>query len=265
MANNAWLRALFGFVLFQALLLGQALIWPARISLVLPWPATPLNARFVAALYCMGVVTSLLTIFAVSYAAVRVSLVLVGVITGGLLVLTLPHLGEFTADTFPYRWVAFYTLDSIVMGLVLWRLRGRDVVPPGRTPAAPIVLAYAAVLAVAGVVMLAAPSFAVHHWPWGLTTILAQVYSVFFLTFAIGGWLAARDPRPEAAWIYLIANLATALLVLGVSAAYPERFKPGLPTWIWYVVWGAAAITLMAALARTVAAMRRPAAARVAS
>jgi len=265
MSNNGWLRVLFALVLGQALLLGQALVWPERITLVLPWPASPLNARFVAALYCMGVVTALLTIIAATYAAVRVSLVLVGVITGGLLLLTLPHLGEFTADTFPYRWVTFYTVDSVLMGVVLWRLRGRDPVPPGRSPAAPIVVGYAAVLALVGAVMLVAPSWAVRHWPWGLTPILAQVYSVFFLTFAIGGWLVARDPRPAAAWVYLTANLTTVLLVIGVSAAYPERFKPGLPTWSWYAVWSAAAIALAAALATTIAALRRPAVAPVAS
>ena len=257
MPNNGWLRAIFVLVLGQALLLGQALIWPTRITLVLPWPASPLNARFVAALYCMGVVTALLTIFAASYAAVRVSLVLVGVITGGLLVLTLPHLGEFTVDTFPYRWVAFYTIDAAVMGVVLWRLRGRDPVPAGRSDVAALVLAYSGVLAAAGLIMLAAPAWAVRHWPWGLTPILAQVYSVFFLTFAIGGLLVARDPRAEAGWIYLTANLTTVLLVIGVSAAYPERFRPGLPTLSWYAAWGVAAVALTAALVPTVVSLRR--------
>ncbi len=265
MSNNGWLRVLFALVLGQALLLAQALVWPERIAETLPWPASPLNARFVAALYCMGVVTSLLTIIATTYAAVRISLVLVGVITGGLLVLTIPHLGEFTADTFPYRWVAFYTVDSILMAVVLWRLRGRDQVPAGRSPAAPIIIAYAAVLALAGAIMLVAPLWAVGLWPWGLTPILAQVYSVFFLTFALGGALVARDPRPAAAWVYLTANLSTVLIVLAVSAAYPERFKAGLPTWSWYAVWIAAAIALTAALATTVAALRRPAIAPVAS
>jgi hypothetical protein len=205
----------------------------------------------------MGVVTSLLTIFAASYAAVRISLVLVGVITGGLLLLTLPHLGEFTAATFPYRWVVFYTLDAAIMALVLWRLRGRDRVPAGRSAIAGLVLAYSGVLTAAGLVMLAAPVWAVRHWPWGLTPILAQVYSVFFLTFAIGGFLVARDPRAEAAWIYLTANLTTVLLVIAVSMAYPERFRPGPPTLSWYAVWGVAAVTLTAALVLTVVSLRR--------
>jgi hypothetical protein len=205
----------------------------------------------------MGVATSLLAIFASTYVAVRVSIVLVFTITGGLLVLTLPHLGEFTAITFPYRWVTAYTLDAIVTGVVLWRLRGTERPPAGRSPAATIVSVYAAVLFVAGAVMLVAPTFAVRHWPWSLTPILAQVYSVFFLTFAIGGALVARDPRADAAWIYLAANLTTVLIVLGVSLAYPERFKPGLPTAAWYAVWCTGGLALTAALAITLSALRR--------
>ena len=42
------------------------------------------------------------------------------------------------------------------------------------------------------------------------------------------------------------------LIVLGVSMAYPERFKPGPPTVIWYVLWGAGALALAAALAMNV-------------
>jgi hypothetical protein len=262
MPNNGWLRLLFVLILGQALILGEALVSPARIAATLPWPATPLNARFVAALYCMGVVTALLAIVAPTYAAIRVPLVMVFVLTGGLLVLTLPHLGEFTANTFPYRWVISYSLDAVVTGLVLWRLRGRVRSVPARTPIVPMVLAYAVVLGVVGLIMLVAPSFAVRQWPWGLTPILAQVYSIFFLTFALGGWLVARDPRPEATWIYLTANLATVVLVIGVSATYPERFKPGLPTWTWYTAWAAAACLLAATLALL---RRRPVTAQVAA
>jgi hypothetical protein len=257
MPNNGWLRLLFILVLGQALILGQALVWPDRIAQTLPWPATPLNARFVAALYCMGVVTALLAIFAPTYAAVRVSLVLIFALTGGLLVLTLPHLGDFSANTFPYRWVISYTLDAAVTGAVLWRLRGRGRSPSARTPIKTVVASYATVAGAAGLVMLAAPSFAVRQWPWGLTPILAQVYSIFFLTFALGGWLVAREPRAEAAWIFLTANLAVILMVIGVSLAYPERFKPGVPTWSWYTIWVAGACAMAMALTATASSLRR--------
>jgi hypothetical protein len=257
MPNNRWLRGLFVLVLLQALLLANALIWPEHIEDFLPWPATPLNARFVAALYCMGVVTSLLSIIATRYAELRISLITLCGLTGGLLVLTLPHLGEFTEGDFPDRWLAFYTADVIVTAFVLWRLRGRDRSPGGWSPAAPLIVAYSTAAGLAGAVMLFAPSFAVDHWPWSLTPILSQVYSIFFLTFATGGALAARDPRTQAMWIWTVANLVTVLIVLGVSTAYPERFKPGAPTWTWYLLWIGGGVALAAALIRAMVADRR--------
>ncbi|MGE5828248.1 MAG: hypothetical protein ACM30G_07765 [Micromonosporaceae bacterium] len=250
MPNTGWLRVLFGLVFGQALLLGVAIIWPTTIDETLPWPASPLNARFIAALYCMGAATSLLAMLARGYREVRIPLVLVGILTGGLLLLTLPHLDEFTTATFPYRWVTFYFLDALIIGAVVWRLRGQDPVPPRqprRSFSALLLLGYAAALTVAGGVMLVAPSFAVDLWPWNLTPILAQVYSVFFLTFAIGALLCARDPRPEAGRIFVLATIVMLVLILAVSVAYAERFRPGISTWLWYVLWGAALLAMATA------------------
>lgn len=251
MPNTAWLRVLFGLVFGQALLLGVAIVWPTTIADTLPWPASALNARFIAALYCMGAVTSLLAILARGYREVRVPLVLVGILTGGLLLLTLPHLGEFTPATFPYRWVTFYFLDALIIGAVVWWLRGHDPVPQGRSRVAPLLFGYAGALAIAGAVMLVAPSFAVRVWPWHLTPILAQVYSVFFLTFAIGGLLCARDPRPEAARIFVWATIVMLVLVLAVSVGNADRFRPDVSTWLWYVLWGGALLAMVAAILRS--------------
>jgi hypothetical protein len=263
MPNTGWLRVLFGLVFGQALLLGVAIVWPSTIDGTLPWPATPLNARFIAALYCMGAVTSLLAMLARGYREVRVPLVLVGILTGGLLLLTLPHLGEFTPSTFPYRWVTFYFLDALIIGAVVWWLREHDPVPQGRSRAAPLLLGYAAALGVAGAVMLVAPSFAVRVWPWHLTPILAQVYSVFFLTFAIGGLLCARDPRPEAGRIFIVASAVMIMLILGVSVGNAGRFGPGVSTWLWYVLWTTALLAMITAALRSGNRAREPSGAAV--
>ena len=134
MRNTGWLRVLFVLVLGQALLLGQAMVWPAthrRDAAVAGHAAQrPLRRRALLHGRGHGAAGDLRRELR---RGARL-LVLVVVITGGLLVLTLPHLGEFTASTFPYRWVAFYTVDAVVIGVVLWRLRGREPVPAGRNP-----------------------------------------------------------------------------------------------------------------------------------
>ena len=250
MKNSGWLRFFFLLVLVQAITIGRSLIWPDQITANLPWPASPLNARFIAALYWMGAISALLCLVARRYVAMRISLIEIGVVTGVLLLLTLPHLGEFTPETFPYRWMILYTIDPLVVALALWRMRGRDPAPVGRNPNAPLFIVYAAVLAIAGIVLLVAPTLAAQLWPWTLPAILGQVYSIFFLTFALGGLLAAGEPRWEGVWIYVTANLGMLLLIIAVSLYHADRFKTGLTTWIWYGLCLAGALAFAAVLIR---------------
>ena len=120
MKLSIWLRLYFLFVLAQALLVGSAIIQPLWITVVLPWDASPLNARFIAALYLMGAISALLCMIATRYADVRISLIEIGLVTGVLLLITIPHFGEFTPQSFPYRWVIFYTIDPLVSALIWW-------------------------------------------------------------------------------------------------------------------------------------------------
>ena len=237
MKNPTWLRFFCLFVVFQALLVGSSIVQPSLITLVLPWEASPLNARFIGALYCMGAISAMLCMLAQRVAAVRISLIEIGIVTGGLLLITVPHFAEFTTATFPTRWTLFYIIDPVAVGIILYVLRGRDSAPQGRSSMAALFLIYAVVLGVVGFVLLAVPTQAVSLWPWTLPPILGQVYSIFFLTFAVGGLLAAREPRWLGVRVYVAANLGMFLLILGVSVLNNGRFKPGPSTWVWYSLW----------------------------
>lgn len=233
MKNPIWLRLFFLFVVLQALLVASALVQPVWISLVMPWPASPLNARFIGALYMMGAISALLCMFAGRYGEVRISLIEIGFVTGTLLLITIPHFGEFTPTTFPYRWTIFYTIDPLVTILLVWLMRGRDPAPPGRNQFWPIFLIYAVVLGVASFVLLVLSPLAVRLWPWALPPILGQVYSIFFLTYGLGGVLALREPRWSGVWIYCTANFGMLVLIIGVSLYHRDRFGLGPATWVW--------------------------------
>lgn len=245
-----WLRLFFGFVLAQALLVGSAIVRPALISLVVPWAASPLNARFIAALYLMGAVSALLCMIATSYAEVRVSLIEIGLVTGGLLLITVPHFAEFPPGRFPYRWTIFYTVDPLASAIIVWVLRGNGPPANRRSAYALLFWAYAGVLGVAGLVLLALPDLAASLWPWALPPILGQVYSVFFLTFAAGGLLAAREPGRAGARVYLIANAVMLGLILGASLLHADRFTSSLAALIWCGVCLLGLAAFAAALAR---------------
>jgi len=72
-----WLRAIFVLVAAQALLLIAALFQPPLVSLLVPWPASPLNARFIASMYTALGLGVLLCSMARSFREVRIVLFLI--------------------------------------------------------------------------------------------------------------------------------------------------------------------------------------------
>lgn len=234
-----WLRAFFLLVMVQALVVALGVVAPALIPQLLPWDASPLNARFIAALYAMGWLSTLLCLRAHSYAETRIVLIEVGLVTTLLLLITLPRLAEFVPPRpFPWGWLLSYLADPLLVAALLWRMRGRDAVPPGRSRLAPLFWAYALVLGAAGMVLLALPDLAARIWPWELPAVLGQIYSTFFLGIAACALLAARDPRPSATRIFTIANLFVLALVLVVSLLHLNRFAAGASAWAWFGLCG---------------------------
>jgi hypothetical protein len=232
---SPWLRAFFLLVTVQALVVAAGLVWPSLISQLLPWEASPLNARFIAALYAMGGLSALLSLLATRYVEARITLIEIGLVTLLLLLITLPRLGEFVAPrSFPIGWLLSYTVDPLLAALLLWRMRGHDHAPAGANLLAPMFIAYAVALGLIGLVLLALPGLAAQTWPWELPAVLGQLYSVFFLGMAACAALAAREPRWAGVRIYLIANLFLLVLVVIVSLLHIDRFHAGPPTWIWF-------------------------------
>jgi hypothetical protein len=230
-----WLRAFFLLVTVQALVVAAGVVWPALIPRLLPWDASPLNARFIAALYAMGALSALLCLLAPRYAVVRITLIEIGLVTLLLLLITLPRLGEFAPPRdLPVGWLLSYSVDPLLAALLLWRMRGRDQAPVGSNQLAPLFIAYAAALGLLGLVLLGLPELAARIWPWGLPEVLGQLYSAFFLGMAACAGVAAREPRWEAVRVYLIANLFLLVLVTIVSLLHIEQFRAGPATWIWF-------------------------------
>jgi hypothetical protein len=248
-----WLRAFFLLIAIQALVVAAGIVWPSLIPLLVPWEASPLNARFIGALYAMGALSALLCLNARHYAEVRIILVEIGLITLLVLLITLLRLGEFAPPrAFPIGWLISYAADPLLAALLLWLMRGRDQLPSGRGPLAPLFAVYAAALGLVGLALLGLPALAARMWPWQLSEALGQLYSAFFLGLAVCAWLAAREPRWEGVRLYLAANLALAVLVIVVSLLNADRFNGGIATWVWYAFW------LAWAAASTSALLRRP-------
>jgi hypothetical protein len=249
-----WLRAFFLLVTLQALVVAAGVVWPALIPQLLPWDASPLNARFIGALYAMGGLSALLCLLAQRYTEVRITLIQIGLVTLLLLLITIPRLGEFSPPrSFPIGWLLSYTVDPLLAALLLWQMRRRDHTPVRRTPLTLVFVIYAVVLGVLGIVLLALPSLAAQIWPWELPAVLGQLYSAFFLGMAVCAALAARESRWDGVRIYAIAQLFLLVLVVVVSLVHIDRFHAGPATWLWF------ALCLIGAAAFSTALLRHSA------
>jgi hypothetical protein len=256
-----WVRAVLWLAAAQALLLLLALADPSQVSLLVPWPASPLNARFIASLYVAlgaGVVLSSLSS---SFREMRIVLVGIGVATVLLLALTVVRmtLHPHELAKFPLFWIVFYVVDPLLVGLVFLRLGWGGPGADGPRPRRALWLVEAVLFGVAGLVLMLAPGVAQRLWPWTITEPQAQLYSAFFITLAITSLLAARERSwTGVRWlVFMIALLA--LLVLGVSLLHMARFTGGGATVLWLLVLGAEALVCGGLFLRHTLRRRSPA------
>src|SRR5216683_2658926 len=241
-----------GYLLFAAVQgfgIGlTGLIMPPEMQI--PLRTTPLNLRFVAALYVAGGIGVILAAVAKRRSEAHLFVVGFGVATLLILILTLLHWSDFMADPLPHRavWIFVYVVDPLV-ALVMVPLAGLWPPANGQRHALTRLLMVQAVLfGLLGLVLLFKPDVAAAYWPWTLPPLLGQLYACFILTFAIGAALGARETSPRAIRDFLLASLGLTVLVLIASLLHFDRFKPEPVTVIWFGAFGLGAVAFAVAL-----------------
>lgn len=216
-------------------------------QILAPFQLTPLNGRFIGALYLAGGVGILLG--ALSPRLRDASPILVGFLLIAVLVeaLTLIYWSDFTRDGIPIVWLITYTVDPLVLAFALLSLRLWHTEEKQRSPALPFLQALAAVFAATGIALLIARSGIVALWPWKLPPLVARVYASFFLALAAGALTAARQAGRAAARSILAATLTLPLLAILGSLLHLSRLEDGGPTVVWFA--GATLVALISATA----------------
>ena len=231
-----WIRGYLLFAAVQGFGIGlTGLIAPAEMQI--PLRITPLNTRFVAALYVAGGIGVLLAALSRRRSDARLFVVGFGAATSLILLLTVLHWSDFMADPLPHRpvWIFDYIVDP-VLAVVLVVFAGlAPPVPGARHRLTPL--------------LLFAPDVGAAYWPWALPPVLGQVYAAFFLTFSVGAALAARETSARAIRDFLYASLGLTLLALLASALHLDRFKAAPVTAIWFAAFGLGAVAFAVGLA----------------
>ena len=254
---SPWIRVL---LLVNALVMASqaiGLLVPASI----PFPVTvsPLNARFIGALYLAGVVGMVISAAGRQAADARILLLDIALVSLVLLAVTLGYWGDFTARRIPLIWLTVYALDPIAAGASFLALRSLGPARPGRHRFSGVFTGASIVFLVVGLLLLLTPGVALALWPWKLTPLLAQVYAPFFLAFALGCWLAAGETRTPAVLPVVASTACLAIGVLVASTLHLDRFVPGLATGAWFAAFGAALVIFGYALFRLSRPMKQPA------
>lgn len=259
-----WLRVFLLINVVQDLAIGFGLIAPARIVVPLKG-LTPLNARFIAALYLGGGITILLAALVRRAVDARIALYAFDVITMLVLVMTFVYWPRFTVDGLPWLWLTTYVVDPVLATFAIIALGLGRPADPGRHRLSGLFAAQAAVFGACGLALLLAPDAVLAGWPWTLTRLLARVYAAFFIAFAVGAVLSAGERRPEALRPFVGGSLALLLLTLGVSLLHLDRFDQGGIRWLWFAIhvlgvaaFGYALVSLSRPSARAVPATAGP-------
>ena len=230
-----WIRAFLITSIIRGLLLGfKGLVDAPEIPI--PLQLTPLNAAFVAALYLAGSAGLILTLFVRDRADARPFLVGTAVVTTLLLTVTGLHWSEFETTLSPklISWIGSYVFDPVAITLLVTTHGLGAAASPGRHRLTPLFLAEAGLLGMLGWFLLALPQAAAAVWPWAIPPLLAQLYSCFFIAFAVIALLVAHEQRPVLVRNFTITSLALIGFILLASLLYLERFTASPAIWIWF-------------------------------
>ena len=230
-----WLQAFLLLNVVQDFAIGvSGLLFPAHIVIPLKG-LTPLNARFIAALYLGGGVVILFSAFVRRAVDARIALYALFVITALVLLMTFAYWEEFTTDGVPWIWMFTYLVDPVVAPFAIVALGIVERAEPGRHRLTALFIGEAVVFGGSGIALLLAPDSMVEVWPWTLTPLLARVYAAFFLAFALGAALAAFEQRSAAIRPFLTGSLALLSFTLLASLVHLSKFDHGPGRWLWFL------------------------------
>jgi hypothetical protein len=257
-----WLQVFFLLNVVQDFAIGfTGLLVPADIVIPLKG-LSPLNARFIAALYLGGGVVILIVAFVRRAVDARIALCAFFVITALVLLMTFAYWEEFTTDGTPWLWLFTYVVDPLLAPIAIVTLGLVGPAEPGRHRLTALFAGEAVVFGASGIALLVAPDTMVDAWPWALTPLLARVYAAFFLAFAIGAGLAAYERRVAAVRPFLIGSLVLVAGTLVASLLHLSRFEHGPGRWLWFASHVLAIALLAAAIATLNRGAERPRALR---
>lgn len=225
------------------------LLYPPIMEPFWPWPLAPFNLRFLGGLYTAALVAAFLQAWCGRWSPARVVTPMIFIFTLVVTVYSFVHLDRFDLGHLE-AWIWFILYIGVCMnaGVHLWLYRKRPLPQPSGRPRGALRTALWGVtisLGTYGLSLLLAPAAASWFWPWKLDTFHAHLYSVTFLTPALGAWVMLRGTtrnEQQTLGLTLAAWGLMPILALILADATVKRVHWDLAnTWMWLALFGAMA------------------------
>ncbi len=219
---------------------------PKLVQSLWPWELLPFNARFLGAVYAASCIAAIMQTAYARWSPARVVTPMIFIFTAIIIILSFVYIDQFNFQRWEvWVWFFLYIVLPINAAYHLWLYR--NLPPADSTPlkdsVRSILLAQTVVLGLYGLALIAIPAIAKGIWSWEIDTFHAQLYSVTFLTPALGAYVLTKGAS-KLEW----QTLGLAQLVLGafpmigvliVDASVKRVDWSAVGTWIWFVLFTA--------------------------
>lgn len=217
------------------------LFYPPIIEPFWPWPLAPFNLRYLGALYTAALLAAFLQAWSGRWSPARVVTPMIFIFTLVVTVYSFVHIDRFNPHHLEtWIWFILYIGVCINAGAHLWLYRKRRLPQPGSRPQGALrTVLWSVIIALGayGLLLLVAPAAGSWFWPWRLDAFHAQLYSVTFLTPALGAWVLLRGTTPNEQKTLGLSLAAWGLMpIIGLVwvDATVKRVRWDLPdTWLW--------------------------------
>ena len=186
------------------------LLFRTTIAPEWPWELSRFNSLLLGAAYTASLAATAMTIYVRRWAPARIVMPMVFLFTAIVLVVSLADLDRFSfADYSTYLWFLLYIVIPVNAAYHIWL--NRKLKPYNPAPLAlpwrVALLTPTILLGAYGLGLLLAPASSSDFWPWAIDDFHGRMYSVLYLTPALGAVLLWR------------AASAVELLTMGLTLA----------------------------------------------
>lgn len=232
---------LAGFGLFFA---------PNLVGQFWPWKLLPFNARFLGAVYAAACLAAIMQTAYARWSPARLVTPMIFIFTAIIIILSFMYLPLFDFQRWEvWVWFLLYIILPVNAAYHLWLYRNLPPVDsaPLTSSAKMILIAQVVILGLYGLALIFIPATAKTIWSWEIDIFHAQLYSVTFITPAIGAYVLTKGAT-KLEW----QTLGVAQIVLGlfpiigvviVDASAKRVDWSAIGTWIWFTLFAAMLIT----------------------